>query len=517
MKKGYILALDFGTQSLRAIIFDSTGEMVEYEKTAYEPYFSVKPGYAEKDPEIYYSDMCDAVSKINKRNPDAVKSLKGCVVTALRDSFVNLDKNSNVLRPSILWLDQRKADGHPNIPKKVKAGLKVIKMTETMNILYRKSKSNWIQQHEPEIWNKTYKYLQISGYINHRLTGEFTDSTASQIGHAPFDYKKQDWMKQGNFKSTIFNVDIEKLPNLVHPGDLIGRVSNKASKETSLPQGLAVYAGGSDKGCETVGAGCFNDSCANISFGTTATIQTTSKKYYEPVRFLPPYPSVVPKSYNPEIQIFRGYWLISWFKKEFAKKECIEAKKLNVSPESILNQRLNEVPPGCRGLVLQPLWTPGVLMPRAKGAVIGFGDVHDRSHLYRSIIEGINFGLYDGLLKIEKKSGKKIKYITVSGGGSQSDAICQITADMMNRPVKRPANFEASALGAAAAGFYGAGVYKSIQEAADNMVHEGTVFYPDKKNAQIYNDLYSKVYVKIYPRLKELYKDIQTITNYPEI
>lgn len=517
MKTNTILALDFGTQSLRAIIFDDSGKMLEKEKVVYEPYFSPKPGYAEKNPEEYWNNMCMAINNIHSRNPDILKHLKGCVVTALRDSFVNLDRKANILRPSILWLDQRKAEGSPNVPRKINAGLKVINMTETMKILFQKSKSNWIQQNEPKIWDETYKYLQISGYINYKLTGMFKDSTASQIGHIPFDYKKQEWMDDKNFRRTIFNVDVEKLPELVHPGEKIGKVTKQASAKTMLPEGLPVFAGGSDKGCETVGSGCFHDSCANISFGTTATIQTTSTKYYEPVRFLPPYPAVVPGAYNPEIQIFRGYWLISWFKKEFARKECAEGERLGVSPESLLNKRLNDVPPGCRGLILQPLWTPGVLMPRAKGAVIGFGDVHDRSHLYRSIIEGINFGLYDGLLKIEKKSGKKIEYLTVSGGGSQSDAICQITADMMDRPVVRPENFEASALGAAAAGFYGAGCFKSLQEAADSMVRKGKTFYPDKNNAQIYSDLYSKVYVKIYPRLKELYKDIQLITNYPEI
>ena len=232
-----------------------------------------------------------------------------------------------------------------------------------------------------------------------------------------------------------------------------------------------MIAAGSDKGCETLGVGCRDLSCASMSFGTTATVQITSQRYLEPLQFMPAYPASIPGYYNPEIEIFRGYWMISWFKKEFGVREMIEAEARRVSPETVLDEKLADVPPGSQGLVLQPFWSPGLKMPEAKGAVIGFGDVHTRVHIYRAIIEGINYALIEGLENIEKKSKVKVKRIAVSGGGSQSNAICQITADMFNRTVVRGQTYETSGLGAAINGFVGLKVFSSYEEAINNMVH----------------------------------------------
>ncbi|MBN1500559.1 MAG: FGGY-family carbohydrate kinase [Spirochaetes bacterium] len=518
MEKEYILSLDFGTQSLRAILFDRYGQTIDAEKITYEPYSSANPGWAEKNADDYWNTMCSAISGLKERNPANLNKILGIVVTTLRDSFVNVDINGKPLRPAILWLDQRKASGAPDFSLKDKILLKIIGMQQALEILFRKAKSNWIRQNQPEIWDKTHKYLMISGYINFRLIGEFKDSIANQVGHIPLDYKNKKWITNtSNMKWKIFNINIDRLPELIPPSHILGKITGKAAGETGLPEGTIVYSGGSDKGCETLGVGCSSNDTANISFGTTATIQTTTSKYYETITFIPPFPAVIPGMYNPEIQIERGYWLISWFKNEFSKKECMEAEQLNITPEELLNRKLEEVPPGCHGLILQPSWSPGILTPTAKGSIIGFGDVHDHAHLYRAIIEGINYSLITGIIKIEKKSGIKIKTLTVAGGGSQSDVILQITADMFNRPVRRPENFEASALGAAIIGFIGAGIYKNYDEAISNMVRYSKYFYPRKKNIRIYRETYKRIYVRINSRLKKLYHEIQSITNYPEI
>lgn len=315
----------------------------------------------------------------------------------------------------------------------------------------------------------------------------------------------------------LFGIEREKLPELINPGEVIGVISDEVSKLTDIPQGTPVIAAGSDKGCETLGTGCIGIDTASLSFGTTATVQTTSAKYFEPIKFMPAYPAVVPGCFNPEVEIFRGYWMISWFKKEFALREIVEAEERGVSPESVLNETLNEIPPGSQGLMLQPLWGPGLKMPEAKGSIIGFGDVHTRAHIYRAIIEGINYGLIEGVEQIEAKTRTKVKKLTVSGGGSQSDSICQITADMFNRPVYKGETYESSGLGAAIVGFVGLGVYKSYDEAVQNMVRYSKVFQPDKNNAKIYDALYNRVYKNIYSNLKGIYKEIQNITKYPDI
>jgi len=516
--KNCVVAVDIGTQSIRAIAFDEKGEIKGIRKLEYEPYFSLRPGWAEKDPLDYWRSLCEVVQGLKEDVGDELwPCLRAVVVTALRDTAVCLDKKGNVVRPSILWLDQRMASGEPDLGKLGNFVINAAGMKDTLTILYRKAKSNWLIENEPETWKETDKYLQLSGFINYLLTGHYRDSNASQIGYIPFDYKNKVWETGKGLKSKLMGIEPSKLPEIVLPGNELGQVTGKAAEETGLPEGLPVIAGGSDKGCETLGVGCLDETMASISLGTTATIQTTTPRYYEAIRFLPPYPAVIPGYYNPEIQIFRGYWLISWFKKEFSKKEVIDAERMNIRPEELLNSRLEEVPPGCDGLVLQPLWSPGILAPKAKGTVIGFGDVHTHTHLYRAIIEGIGFSLYDGLGKVEKKSGKKVRTVAVSGGGSQSDAICQITADIFNRPVKRVHTHEASGLGAAILGMVGTGVYSTFQEALQNMVHYKDTFMPREKNAKLYQDLFHNVFIKIYPRLKGMFDEIQRITNYPQM
>ncbi len=510
--KERILSIDCGTQSIRGIIFDEKGQIIECEKITFEPYFSKKPGWAEQNPEVYWNALCEASKKLKAKNNEEFKNIKAVVLSTLRDTLINVDEEGNVLRPTMTWLDQRMAKKPGKLTKFEKLIFSCVGMKKTIRIISEESKALWIKENQPEIWEKTFKYLQVSGYLNYKLTNKFVDSIASQIGHLPFDYKRKEWIKKdSNFKWRMFGVEREKLPDLVEAGTFIGNISEYASKKTGLSQDVKVIAGGSDKGCETLANGCIDVKSVSLSFGTTATIQTTSKKYIEPIKFMPPYPAVISERYNPEVEIFRGYWMIKWFKKEFANKEMQEAAQMNVSAEKLLNDRLNEIPPGSEGLILQPYWGPHVKTPNAKGAIIGFGASHTRIHIYRAIIEGINFGLIEGLKDIEKKSKKKVEKIMVAGGGAQSDTICQITSDMFNLPVHRIHTYEASALGAAIIGFVSLKKYTCYDEAVKNMVHYEKKFVPNQKNAEVYNKLYEKVYKKIYPNLKGLYNNLKHI------
>jgi sugar (pentulose or hexulose) kinase len=156
-----------------------------------------------------------------------------------------------------------------------------------------------------------------------------------------------------------------------------------------------LIATAADKATEVIGAGCLDPSIGCLSYGTTATINTTHKKYTEVIPLIPPYPSAVPGYYSMEVQIYRGFWMVSWFKDEFGQVEKREAEKRGIEAEELFDELLRTVPAGAEGLILQPYWSPGLKIPgpEAKGAVIGFGDVHTRAHFYRAIIEGLAYSL----------------------------------------------------------------------------------------------------------------------------
>jgi len=514
-----ILVIDCGTQSTRAILFSLGGEVLDKEQVFYEPYFSSQPGWAEQDTEVYWQSLCRTCRALRTRNSGLFSRLAGVGVTALRDTMVNVDRGGTPLRPVIVWLDQRKAHPVYNPGFPVNVALKVVGMDATLRRMQREGKGNWIRQNQPEVWDKTYKYLQVSGFLNFRLTAEFRDSVASQIGHIPFDYKKRRW---GNpqepmaFSAKIYPVEPDKLPELVEPGDVIGQISSTASEQTGIKAGIPVIACGSDKGCETLGTGVIDSSMASLSFGTTATVQTTVDTYMEPIPFMPSYPAVVSGKFNPEVEIFRGYWMITWFKNEFAAKEVQEAAERGIAAEQVLNQLLAKAPPGAMGLVVQPYWSPGLSQPLAKGAMIGFGDVQKKAHVYRGVIEGLSFGLLEGMQKIEKRGNLKFEKLAVSGGASQSNEICQITADIFNLPIVRGKTHESTGLGAAIVTAYGTGCFPSVEQAVKKMVRYSFAFEPDPNHTEVYQQLYSQVYKKMYKALEPLYKKIQEITGYPE-
>jgi len=513
---GTILSIDCGTQSLRAILFSCKGEILSRIQVEYNPYFSLNPGWAEQDPELYWNSLVTACQKLRKASPKIFESIEGVGVTTQRASMVNVDEKGKPLRPAILWMDQRSARPVWGRKGLLNIGLKMLGHEKKIKEIQAQGKCCWIMQNQPEIWEKTHKYLQVSGFLNYRLTGKFIDSSASQIGYLPFCYKKQAWAKNYQLVKKMFPIELKKLPALVLPGDYLGTIQKKAYLQTGIKKGVPVIACGSDKGCETLGAGVAGPSMASLSFGTTATVQILSEKYIEPIKYQPSYPALVPGYYNPEIEIFRGYWMISWFKKEFAHKEIEKAEKKGIPTEEVLNQCLKGTKPGAMGLVVQPYWGAGFDHPCAKGAMIGFGDVHTKDHVYRAVIEGLGFALCEGMGKIEKQTRIKIEQAAVSGGASQSDEICGITADIFNLPLVRVQTHETSGLGAAIMVAKGLGWFSSLDHAVDNMVHVKKIFEPRREHVKIYKELYSRVYTKMYPALEPIYSQIREITGYPK-
>ncbi len=514
-----ILSIDCGTQSIRAILFSLKGEIIDKEQIFYDAYVSPKLGWTEQKPEVYWDCLREATNSLQKRRAEEFKKIKGVGVTALRSTMVNLDKEGNTLRPSILWLDQRMADNvyKPNFL--MKPVFSILGVSHTLKKMEQKGHCNWIRQNQPELWKKTYKYIQVSAYLNYKLSGEFKDSIASQVGHIPFNYKKLRWSKSTDLfdlSQKIYPIEKEKLSELIKPGQTIGVISKEASEQTSIPEGTTIIACGSDKACEILGMGVTNTSMASLSFGTMATVQTTTKKYIEPIKFFPSYTSVVPGCWNPEIAVFRGFWMINWFKNEFAAKEVQQAASMNVAVEEVLNNLLHKSPPGAMGLVVQPYWSPGLGEKYAKGAMIGFGEVHKKEHIYRAVIEGLAFSLLDGMHSLEKRVKIKFEKVALSGGASQSDEICQIMADVFNMPLVRGRTHETSALGAAIITAYGIGEYSSMDAATENMVVYANTFVPNPENTSMYKTMYEDVYLKMYSKLEPLYKRIKEITNYPE-
>jgi len=235
------------------------------------------------------------------------------------------------------------------------------------------------------------------------------------------------------------------------------------------------------------------------------------------IPLIPPYPSAVPDAYSLEIQIFRGYWMVTWFKQEFGLYERQQGEARGVEPETLFDELVRAVPPGSQGLLLQPYWSPGLRHPgpEARGAVIGFGDVHTRAHFYRAMLEGLAYALREGADRTTRRSHVPITELRIAGGGSQSDAAMQLTADVFGLPAARPHIYEASGLGAAMDAAVGLGFHRDFESAVNEMTRVGRVFEPDPAAHEAYERLYTQVYLRMYRRLRPLYERIREISTQP--
>ncbi|TMF34501.1 MAG: carbohydrate kinase [Chloroflexi bacterium] len=517
MSRDHILAIDVGTQSVRALVFDPRGTVVGHARIPIVPYVSPQPGWAEQDAEVYWRAIGAACTRLWDGGAARRDAVAGVALTTQRATVVVTDEAGAPLRPAIVWLDQRRADGVPEIGGLTGLAFRAVGVRRTVAAFQADCEANWLRQNEPGLYRRIRHYLLLSGFLTHRLTGRFIDSLAAQVGYLPFDYRRLAWAKPGDWSWRAAPIDRDWLPELVAPGGRLGDLTPDAGTIVGLPAGTPVIAAAADKACEVLGSGALEPHVGSLSYGTTATINTTQRRYVEAIPLVPPYPAALPGAWSLEVQVYRGYWLVDWFKRQFGAAEVAQADQLGIAAEALFDDLVRATEPGAMGLLIQPTWSPGVRIPgpEAKGAMIGFGDVHTRAHLYRAILEGLAYALRDGGERAAARARVPLRELRVSGGGAQSPAAVQLTADIFGLPTGVPHTHETSGLGAAIDAAVGLGLHASFESAIADMTRLAETIDPDPARHRLYDQLYQRVYRRMYGRLKPLYEEIMKITGYP--
>jgi sugar (pentulose or hexulose) kinase len=513
--KRYIIAIDSGTQSIRAVLFDKEGNELAIEQRIFEPYFSLHPGWAEQSTDDYWGKLCIVTNGLMDKITIDKAQIAGVGITTQRGTVIPMDSQGNALRPAIIWLDQRSVTDPPPLGMMGSMLFSAAGLRGAIKYAQKHSIFLWIMRNEPDIYKKTHKFVQASGFFVRKLTGEFHDSSGMVTGIWPFEYNKLRWHSL-SLAYTPLGIEKGHCVQLFRPDEVLGSITKKASEETGIPEGLPVVVGAGDKQSELLGAGAIEPGIAEISFGTATAMHVLTRKYIndKAMRFFT-WPAALPNAWDIEMFIHRGFWMVTWFKQEFGAREAVEAAKRGVAPEVIFDEVIRTIPPGSMGLVLQPYWSPMVYNKFAKGSMIGFGAVHTRAHIYRAILEGIGFELRRLSEVVQARIGVKFKEIRVGGGGSKSDTAVQIAADMFGLPVSRMATSEISALGAAIDAAVATGMHGTFEEAVKAMVRKGRTFEPNPESSKTYNDLYHDVYKKLYMVMEPVNKRIAQITGYP--
>ena len=503
MTEPYLIGIDSGTQSVRVMVFDQRGNIVSTGVAQHAPYHSLQPGWAEQHPEDIWDKFCQACRQAMSNMPARAGRLLGAGLSAQRNTYVFADADGRPLRPLILWLDERQTAGlHPD-----PAWEPWLQQWQLC------SKPNWVRVNQPDIHQKTRWYLPVSGWLTFRLTGELTDSLAMHVGRWPLDVDRLAFADAPAMYEAL-GISRDKLASIQPPATVLGRVTREAAEQTGLPVGLPIVATAGDKQCETLGSGAITSGRAAVTYGTLAGLSNT---IYDPIHaasgeyYL--FPSAVSGAWNPEFQLVRGYWLVTWFREQFCRDLIAEGSRRGVPAEVLLNEEAAHIPPGADGLIIAPWWFCQTVSPNGKGAIIGLDGVHTRAHLFRALVESIAFGLRPGLELFARDQHTRVSEVMVGGGGAKSDLAMQTTADVFGLPAHRLHTVETCALGCAIDAAVATGLYGSFPDAVAQMTRTVRTFDPIPENCATYDRLYTSVYSELYTTLENVFINLKTITG----
>jgi sugar (pentulose or hexulose) kinase len=507
-----ILAIDVGTQNIKAAVFDTHGTMHAIARLPQDPDSAPYPGWVEHDALRYWEKTCEAVREALIALGGGVKRLRAVGLTTLRGTTIPMDMDGRPLRPAIVYLDNRVNEEISSVRGLWKLFFWAIGRAAAIEYVRRHSRFLWIKQHEPHIYAHTYKFMQVASFLNYRLTGQINETIAMMVGMFPFDIKNLRFYPQKAIHE-IFGVSPQQLPELKPPLSIVGNITPEAAKKTMIPQGLPVVVSGGDAQSAAIGMGATDEECAALVLGTAVVCQLSSKRYVvdKRNRFFP-WPAAMPGKYTLEAGVSGGLITVTWFAKELAHYETQLGKESGKSPEQILDDAIRTIPPGSLGLIVHPYWTPSIHHEAARGSILGLTMAHSRAHIYRAILEGIAYEILTGLEAIQEKAGIMLKEIHVSGGGSQSDMVLSILADVFQVPTIRMRVSETTALGAAICAACGIGLFPSLKEGIDCMVHPEQRFDPNPENMGVYTTLY-RCYQEVYPRIAEFYRRTEHIAS----
>jgi len=479
-----LLTLDVGTSSLKAALYDATGNLLAKASADY-PLHYPKPGWAEQNPQDWWKACCTACRVILSRK---VGPVRGICVSGQAPGCVPIDRQGSPLRPAILWLDRRAA---PQVDWLVQhLGLEETLRTSanTLDSYFGGVKWLWYRQNEPENYTATWKILQANGYVLYQLTGKaVTDPSHAGICSPCFDFGNQIWSE---VTCEQMGIDMEKLPMIAPSIAQVGTVTPEAAQATGLPAGVPVFCGGADFACSCLGSGVLGSGSVSLMLGTAGNLM------------FPAAPRTDPRLLNTihvtgDILSCGGVLAgaaVNWFG---------EMLKIDM-PDlyGTLDREAADIPPGAEGLVFlpylmgerSPIWDP-----HARGAYIGLLATHGRAHLYRAVLEGVGFA-FRQMLEILKENGALVNEIVAINGGARSLLWRQILADVLQVPIRWRPTKDGTTLGGAYLAALGAGLFNRFEDITAWL--EPTIdTFPNLANVDIYQRRYA-VYAGLYDKLK---------------
>ena len=493
-----LLGIDVGTGGTRAVLLDEEGRVLTTADAEHAAMASPKIGWAEQDPRDWWRAACVAIKECLAKARVTSSEVDGIGVTGQMHGLVLLDEKGEVLRPSIIWCDQRTEEQCREVTRRVGAQ-RLVQLTANPALTgFTLPKILWVREHEPAIWSRVRSILLPKDYVRFRLTGATATDVADASGTLLFDVVNRRWSAE---MLKIFDIKPELLPKVFESPEISSKVSKEGAEATGLRESTPVAAGAGDQAAGAVGMGIVSPGDVSATIGTSGVVfAATAKPVLEPEGRIHTFCHAVPGRWHV-MGVTQGAGLsLRWFRDQFAVSR--DGKKESYDD---LAKEAEKAPGGSDGL----LWAPYLmgertphLDPHARGALVGITAQHTRAHVIRAILEGVAFSLRD-TFALFAALDVPVKSIRLGGGGARSPLWRQIQADIYGMPVDLIEADEGGAYGAGLLAGVGVGVWKSVDDACKTAVHVAKRLEPIAKNA----DLMARRYLefrKIYPALRTI-------------
>ncbi len=494
-----LLGIDIGTSACKVAIFDLQGKVISQATKEYKVYYPL-PGYVEQNPNEWWESVCAAIKEVISNAKIDSKQITGIGIDGQSWSAIPVDKQGDVLYNTPIWMDTRASDICKDTVDRVGFDRIFDVCGNSFEPTYSTPKILWFKKNMPEVYQKTYKFLQSNSFIAFKLTGRMTQDISQGYGIHSFNMKNGKW--DDSFCEEL-GFDREKLPEIYQCHHVIGEVTTEAAVQTGLAIGTPVVAGGLDACCGTLGAGVITVGQTQEQGGQAGGMSICVDSAIAHPKLILGF-HVVPDLWLLQGGTVGGGGAINWFKQELGAFEEAFALESGVSAFKIMDNEAEKIPAGSEGLIFLP-YMSGERSPlwdkNAKGVFFGLGYNKTRAHMIRAVMEGCTFALQHNL-KTAEETGVRIDELVAMGGAANSRFWTQMKADITGKTIKVPTSDTATTLGAAILAGVGTGLYKSFNEGVKDTIVITRTHEPNMKLHKEYIRSY-EIYLELYDKLKD--------------
>ena len=492
----YVIGCDIGTQALKAVLWREDGQILGYETVEY-PILYPHPAWAEQDVQHWWAALTQAIPRLCQRTRVLPKDIVAIGIDGTVDGIVPVAANGTPLSAHILWMDRRAVQECDAIRERIDPG-QLFQITGlNLDATHTAAKILWLRNHQPEIYERTWKLMASTTYVVYLLTGQCLVDYSQASSTMLFDVRVREWSSS---LLQLTGIDAGLLPEIAPATAIAGMLTAQASNALGLSEDTLVIVGSGDEHAACVGAGAMEPGIVVDILGTAEPVcSATHTPLFDPTQLVETHSHAHPDRWLLENPGFVSGGNYRWL------RDRIFASDISYDR---MNHEAAQVPAGSEGLIFLPFMM-GAMAPawndKARGVFYGLTLTHARAHLTRSVLEGAAYALRS-IVESMQRTGLPVHEIRIVGGGAQSSLLRQIRADALNLPVVALSTSETTVVGAALLGAVGAGIHTDLQAAADLTTHITEINHPDPANRAVYDRGYGQ-FLRLYESLKPVFEE----------